>query len=1101
MKKIFFTTLLLISYFCTHAQSLSNTTWTNYLLDGSSFNVRLSLDTLYTNAADGINYESIATYEVDGNNFTIQDIASIGCPPDDIGSYTFIIENDTLNFTLLNDPCEGRSFAIGEGIWVRIPEPILYVNQDATGANDGSSWENAYTSLHDALENYNENDEIWVAAGTYLPENPSEWSDDIKQTFYIHQNVNIYGGFDGTETALDQREPVTNVTILSGDIDGDDVVDDFETNREDNVINVVYIDSTSTNTILDGFTISGGHAEGLDSIITDVSGAGIFSFGKAKISNCTIQQNFAMRQGGGVQFRFAKSAGSILENCLVKNNQSGLIAGGLTLWETTNITINACQFIANYAAASAGGAIAMGMSSAIMSNCEFKENSSTFSAGALFFDNFTATDLELTISDCNFENNASVHGGAFVFASAGGGDCNIRLSGCEFKGNTAISAQAGDFPDGGAIEFEYYNGNPSNDTLIVMDCILENNSAERQGGGLAFYNFFGSENYFEVNNCQFLGNTSGSSAGGYFLGNYGGSNMDAKVIDCSFENNTSNHGGGMYYLSSTGTDNNLLFQNCEFKSNNAVTSTTSFYPDGAGLGFQYVQGNPTNDTIMIIDCLVENNTAERQGGGLAFYNSFGSENYFEVSNSQFIENSSIDAGAGLFLSNLGANNMEVKITGSVFENNTAEGVGGGIQVNNVEGAGNQLTLSDCDFLNNHSDVFGGGFRIESQVPQANLTVEDCLFDGNTATIDGGGMEVVHFEQSESDVTIHHTDFINNHSGNEGAGLNFYVQDEAGGSLLVEGAVFSGNTNDATGNAVEGAGGFSLNNFGTGIAKIELQSSIFENNSSEDGAGAIQLYKIGTSSADEVLLENCLLNNNRGGDFAGGIGMDGAIELTVKSTTIADNTNGGISIQNGNIAMQNTILHNPDASNFLSASTDNASSLGGNLVSDNTMDSFLGNTDQSNTNPLFSEGSFQLPESSPAVDAGVVPDNLPLTDLAGNERIQGGCIDIGAIESAFDAGTACVTGTKEVIVENGNLSIFPNPVANLTTISMDNDWQGTFQLRMVNALGQEVMSRTITKTAALDQWQMDVSDFAVGIYQVLISDGERMMVEKFSKMQP
>ena len=880
MKKLIFTILLSVCYLFVYTQSLSNTTWINYLPSGDSLYVHLSLDTLGTGDSPAT-ISSLSTYEVLGNTFTIQDFAESPCSTDS-GNYTFSIQNDTLDFTLVSDPCAERIAAIRDGVWVRIPAPIIYVKADATGANDGSSWENAYTNLHDALENYNANDEIWVAAGTYLPQNPSAWPDTLKRTFYIHQNVSLYGGFNGTETALHQRDPSNHETVLSGDINGDDVTDDFETNKEDNVINVMYIDLTSTSSVIDGFTISGGQADGSPSLEEEIGG-GALSFGMAQFYNCQFQQNFALTAGGGLFFL------------------------------NTNGRIN----------------------------------------------------------KCTFSNNTANNGAGGIFCGAANG-------------------------------------------------VLEGSSGAKQ-------NF--------------------------------------QIIDSKFTHNQSTGGGAIGFQTIESNKNQITIRACEFEDNQ-VSQINPVEVEGAAI-ISYIDA--ANNAVRIEDCLFNNNTSEGNGG--AIFN-----NILET-----------------------ATHTTTNVENCIFTNNNTVVVGGAIQENTV-GTNHTSTVRNCEFINNIAGLFGGGYRVQSEDSNFNLTVEDCVFDGNEGITDGGGLEVVQLNQAHSNVAIRNTSFLNNSSENQGAGLNFYTQDDATSTFLIENLLFDSNIN-GTGNAEESAAGFSLNNFGQGVIKLDIQSSIFKNNTSENGAGAIQLYKIGTTASDTVRIENCLLVNNTGQTFAGGIGMQGNIHLNLKGTTIADNENGGIRMNAGALDLQNTILFNPEAADFSANNNSVTTSLGGNLIGDNSMMDILTPMDKSELDPLFAgDEDYQLTESSPAIDAGIADGVNTLFDLVGNDRIQGGCIDIGALESPHDAGTACLTSIKEVIVSNEHLSIFPNPVAGMATVSIDNDWQGTLDLRIVNALGQEVLSKPVFKSATPSQWQIDVSDLAVGIYQVLITDGERMMVEQFMKIQ-
>ena len=84
---------------------------------------------------------------------------------------------------------------------------VIYVKADAIGANDGTSWEDAFLDLQDALAASQGGDEIWVAAGTYKPTD----SADRYATFDILPGgggcgLFLYGGFVGTESDRSQRD-------------------------------------------------------------------------------------------------------------------------------------------------------------------------------------------------------------------------------------------------------------------------------------------------------------------------------------------------------------------------------------------------------------------------------------------------------------------------------------------------------------------------------------------------------------------------------------------------------------------------------------------------------------------------------------------------------------------------------------------------------------------------------------------------------------------------------------------------------------------------------------------------------------------------------
>jgi len=165
---------------------------------------------------------------------------------------------------------------------------IIYVNHAASGANNGSSWGNAYRSLQTALTAAVSGNQIWVANGTYKPTTTA----DRSKTFTLKNGVAIYGGFAGTETLLSQRSWTANLTILSGDIGTPGVT-------SDNSYSIVSAVNADKSAILDGFTITGGQAD--CGCFPGDAGAGVFNWASSPtLRNLVISKNATASYGGGM---------------------------------------------------------------------------------------------------------------------------------------------------------------------------------------------------------------------------------------------------------------------------------------------------------------------------------------------------------------------------------------------------------------------------------------------------------------------------------------------------------------------------------------------------------------------------------------------------------------------------------------------------------------------------------------------------------------------------------------------------------------------------------------------------------------------------------
>jgi parallel beta-helix repeat protein/predicted outer membrane repeat protein len=253
------------------------------------------------------------------------------------------------------------------------PPPVIFVDLDAVGTNSGTSWDNAFTSLQPALTWAAEGVEIWVAEGIYKPTDGT----DRTMSFQMKNGVAIYGGFAGTETELGQRDWVLHETILSGNI-GD------EGTGTDNSYHVFYhplgtnLDSSA---VLDGFTITGGSADGA---APHYAGGGMLNNGSSPtLTNCTFEGNSAT-YGGGMH---NENSSPTLTNVTFTGNTAG--DGGLGDGGGMNNASDSEPVLANVTfsgntATRWGGGMSNGDSSPTLTNVTFSENTAGDSGGGIY---------------------------------------------------------------------------------------------------------------------------------------------------------------------------------------------------------------------------------------------------------------------------------------------------------------------------------------------------------------------------------------------------------------------------------------------------------------------------------------------------------------------------------------------------------------------------------------------------------------------------------------------------------------------------------------------------------------------------------------------
>jgi predicted outer membrane repeat protein len=559
---------------------------------------------------------------------------------------------------------------------------IRCVKWNASGANNGTCWANAYTSLQSALSAAVSGDEIWVAAGTYKPTTGT----DRAATFQLKNSVPVYGGFAGNESSRVQRKPTVNVTILSGDIGTLGV-------PGDNVYHVV-TGNSSGSAILDGFTITAGNADGSTSnsfggglykpgagnlvlknmIFKDNSaadsGGGLYLIGNSTLTNVSFINNSAASTGGGL---YARGDGS-LTAVRFKGNSSGY--GGGILFDAGSLTINNGTFTNNMTT-NDGGAINSAGTLTINTSV-FSGNTAYLGAGIM------APEGNVTITNSTFSNNATsgLAGGAGLMSGG-----TVTISNTTFSSNVADGA-------GGAL----FNADPG--TMTVKDSTLTNNSGYNGGG---IYN----AGSLSVVNSIFSGNHITQGSGGA-IANFQGT---LAVTDSTFSNNNAvvnpyflgggGEGGAIYTLSA------LTISNSTFNGNQAsrggalscnsnmgaITSTDSTYVSNSALSDSGGDGGAifVNCHSTILKNTFASNTAAHYGGAILADDNIG---LMEITNSTFYGNVAL-AGSGGGIANFG----HLAVSSSTFSHNNASN-GGAIR----NGLGGDLSLRNSILANSVGGV-------------------------------------------------------------------------------------------------------------------------------------------------------------------------------------------------------------------------------------------------------------------------------------------------------------------------------------------------------------------------------------------------------------
>ena len=395
---------------------------------------------------------------------------------------------------------------------------VLHVTPTGAGTRDGRSWVNALgeAEFAKALQDAEAGVEFWVAKGMYRPSIDPAASGDA---FLLKNGVALYGGFTGVEATSGDRDWENNVTVLTGDLGGDDILDGNGVVGSDgirglNSRNVVRGEGCDASAVLDGFFVTGGDAVSKGRF----AGGGLYlSDSSPTIRRCVFVENRARDEGGGA---YLKGSAASFESCtFLRNKTRGFFA-------------------------TSGGGMYNEKSNPRMTDCTFSENRAHRGGGVF------NTNSRPTLMRCNFSRNVAEDMGGGMY---NGNTSDADLNRCVFTGNKAWTDSWGS-PSGGGL----YNTSSS---PALKNCVFEKNESMEDGGGM----FNQGNSRPIVTGCAFLEN--GARYGG---GMYNGTNNDSieqtdfsvPVTNCTFWGNTAQDGGGMFNSSG-----NVFATHCTFFGN------------------------------------------------------------------------------------------------------------------------------------------------------------------------------------------------------------------------------------------------------------------------------------------------------------------------------------------------------------------------------------------------------------------------------------------------------------------------------------------------------------------------------------------------------
>ena len=819
-----------------------------------------------------------------------------------------------------------------------LDHPVAYVSvRSPNPVPPYLTWDTAATNFQDAVDAVFTGGAVWVTNGVYQTGGRAFYGQETNRVM-VAKPLTVQSVNGPAVTLIDGGGVMRCIYLIGG-------------------------------TALSGFTLTNGAVSG------DGGGGWCPSSG-VLVSNCVLSGNSAGGYGGGI-------LGGILANCTFTNNYG--YSGGAACFSS----LNHCTLINNRSYYGGGASASSLLDCTLTGNFTYIDSDYTANGGGASGCNLTNCSLRgnssisgggafgSTLVNCTLTGNSSGGGGGVVSGGGGGGACGSTLVNCTVTGNVAGG--------GGGVSSSvltncivYFNTAPS-DTNYSADCTLlycdttplpglgtNNITSDPQLADL--------EHISSVSPCRGAGSAAVTSG----VDIDGDAWLNPPSIGCDEFNSSSATGALAVAISETFTNlvpgfvvdfagqisGHATANRWDFGDGTIVSNQSSISHSWAAAGNYMVtftafnSDNPAGISASVTIFILQNPV---------YFVSLNNTNpvppYFSWATAATNIQDAVDAafaGGTIIVSN-GIYQTGLRVLYGTMSNRVA--VTKPLTLQSVNGAA--VTVIDgglamrCLYLTNHVSVTGftlqNGIEINGAgvfCQSADDVLNDCVLTGNSSPADwssGGGAY---------NGTLNHCMLVGNSAS--------YL----GGAAVYATLNFCSISNNAR------------PAYGGAACLSTLNNCLVSSNAAAWGGG----------------VDNCSVNNSLLIGNVANYGGGGAIWSTLNNCTVISNTvpadpgtYGGAGVYDG--TLNNCIVYYNNGDNW----TADWTGLSLNYCCTTPDPGGMANIVSA---PQFVDlpgGNLRPQTNSPCINAGNNSFVASTTDLAGNPRIRGGTVDIGAYE--------------------------------------------------------------------------------------------------------